>query len=129
CACSKANTHSFDLICSTPCDVRLHSPLPVFPIVCKSRWEIVRSILRGARRFRRQHHRLDVGAKALPWHQSINRFERIALRRQCRQSLLRIEKPQLTDPRLPDHVLANETRTALSKRLFLEVPLCLPISN
>src|SRR5499427_8258742 len=47
-----------------------------------------------------QHHRLDIGAKALPWHQSIDCFERIAFRRQCRQPLVRIKEPQLPHPGL-----------------------------
>ena len=47
-----------------------------------------------------QPHSLDVGAKRLPWHQSINCFERIALRRQCRHPLVRIKEPQLPHPGL-----------------------------
>src|SRR5216110_3053727 len=35
---------------------------------------------------------VNVGPKAFPWYQPINSFERIALRRQCRQPLLRIEE-------------------------------------
>jgi hypothetical protein len=72
---------------------------------------------------RRQHHRLDVGSKALPRHQSIDGFERITLRRQRCQPLLRIEEPKLTHLRLPTHVVAHQTRTARSDWLFLEVPM------
>src|SRR2546423_2919254 len=74
-------------------------------------------------RVRCQNDRLNVGPKAFPWYQPINSFERIALRRQCRQSLLRIEKSKLTHLRLPNHAIAHETRTGRSKRLFFEVPL------
>jgi hypothetical protein len=55
--------------------------------------------------------------------QPIDGFERIALRRQRRQSLLRIEKSQLTHPRLPTHAIAHETRIDQSVQLFFEAPL------
>src|SRR5262249_27936700 len=47
-----------------------------------------------------QHYSLDVGAKPLPWHQSIDCFKRIALRRQHDQPLVRIKDPQLPHPAL-----------------------------
>src|SRR5205085_1871273 len=72
---------------------------------------------------RRQHDRLDVGAKTLPWNQPIDGFERIALRRQRRQPFLRIEKTELTHPRLPNHAITHETRTDQSVQLFFEAPL------
>src|SRR5262245_8997133 len=58
-----------------------------------------------------QHHSLDVGAKRLPWHQSIDCFEPIALRRQCRQPLVRIKEPQLPHPpRCPIYGDGSQTR-------------------
>jgi hypothetical protein len=47
-----------------------------------------------------QHHTLYVDTKALPGHQSIDCFERITFRRQCRQPLARIAQPELPHPRL-----------------------------
>src|SRR5262249_32170404 len=52
------------------------------------------------KRVRGEHHRLDLGAKALPWHEMIDGFERIAPRRQSFQALIGIEKSQLTHRRL-----------------------------
>src|SRR5205823_2952824 len=72
---------------------------------------------------RRQHDRLDVGTKALPRHQSIDGFERITLRRQRRQPLLSVEEPELTHPCLPNHAVANETRTTQSEWPFFEAPI------
>src|SRR5208282_874385 len=71
---------------------------------------------------RRQYNRLNVGAEALPRHQSINRFKRIAFRRQARQPLFCIEEPELTHPSLPNHAVTLETRTTRSKRVFFEAP-------
>src|SRR5438874_948043 len=71
---------------------------------------------------RRQHDRLDVGTNALPRHASIYSFDRITLRRQRRQPLLSVEEPELTHLRLPNHAVANETRTTQSEWLFFEVP-------
>src|SRR4029077_8854607 len=47
-----------------------------------------------------EHHRLDLGAKALPRHETINGSERIAHRRQGFQALIGIEKSQLPHHRL-----------------------------
>src|SRR5437762_482288 len=71
----------------------------------------------------RRNDRLDVGTKALPRHQSIDGFERITLRRQRRQPLLSVEEPELTHLRLPNHAVANETRTTQSEWPFFEAPL------
>jgi hypothetical protein len=54
---------------------------------------------------RREHHRLDLGAKALPRHETIDGFERIVPRRQGFQALIGIEKSQL--PAKGDHPLAT----------------------
>src|SRR5262245_20029664 len=56
--------------------------------------------------------RIEVGTKALPRHQSINGFKRVPLRRQRRQSLVRVKKPELTHQRPPNHAIANDTRIA-----------------
>ena len=72
---------------------------------------------------RRQYDRLNIGAKALPRHQAINRFERIAFQRQRRQPLFCIEEPELAHPNLPNHALTLETRTIRSGRVFFEAPL------
>src|SRR5471032_3256791 len=73
---------------------------------------------------RRQHHGLDVGAKLLPRHQRTDRNQRIALRRQHRQTLVRIEKPHLRHSKLPqtNHIW-RKTRTHQTPMLFFEVPL------
>ena len=52
---------------------------------------------------------------------SIDGFQRIALRRQRRQPLLRIEKPELSG--LPNHAIAIETRTTRAEQLFFEASL------
>jgi signal transduction histidine kinase len=45
----------------------------------------------------------------------------IALRRQCCQPLVHIEKPKLPHPSLPNHAVQDETRTGRQGRLFFEV--------
>jgi len=37
------------------------------------------------------------------------------------QPHLRIEQPELTHPRLPNHLIAHQTRTAKAEALFFEV--------
>jgi hypothetical protein len=44
---------------------------------------------------RRQHRSLNVAAKAFPWHQLIDGLKRIALRRESRQPIIRIEESEL----------------------------------
>ena len=66
-----------------------------------------------------EHHRLDLGAKALPRDETINGFERIAPRRQGFQALIGIEKSQLPHLRLCDQNLTHQIRTG---RDFFEVP-------
>ena len=58
-----------------------------------------------------EHHRLDLGAKALPRDETINGFERIAPRRQGFQALIGIEKSQLPHLRLCDQNLTHQIRT------------------
>jgi hypothetical protein len=50
-----------------------------------------------------EHHRLDLGAKALPRHETINGFERITPRRQGFQALIGIKKSQM-----PHHELLTK---------------------
>src|SRR5262249_45786562 len=77
-----------------------------------------------------QHHRLDIGAKALPWHQSIDCFERIALRRQCRQPLVRIKEPQLPHPGLRESSPSRARFAQVSGRsYFSRRPLLNLLSN
>jgi hypothetical protein len=45
-----------------------------------------------------EHHRLDLGTKALPRHETINAFERIAPRRQGFQALIGIENLSSPSP-------------------------------
>src|SRR5262245_17762898 len=59
-----------------------------------------------------QRHSLDVGAKRLPW---LDYFERIALRRQCRQPLSRII------------AVTSEIRTGQRQELFFEEPSILTL--
>ena len=76
------------------------------------------------RLLRRHHHRLDIGAEALPRNQRSDRFQRIALLRQRRKPPIRVEKSQLPHPFAPqNHVLANEIRIAPRRSQSFEVPL------
>src|SRR6185369_16835583 len=70
-----------------------------------------------------QHHRLDLGAKALPRHEMINGFERIAPRRQVLQPLIGIEKSRLTHRPSANQNLTHQIRTGREKQLFFEVPM------
>jgi hypothetical protein len=45
---------------------------------------------------RRQHYRLNLGAEALERHPPIDHLQRIALRRNRRKPLVRIEKSELS---------------------------------
>jgi hypothetical protein len=63
-----------------------------------------------------------VSMSARKFFQSIDCFERIAFRRQCRRPLVRIKETELTHPRLPNHAITHKTRTGQWERLFFEVP-------
>ena len=52
-------------------------------------------------------HEEALTPKALPRHQPIDGFKRIALRRQRNQPLVGVEKPELTHLRLPNHAIAH----------------------
>src|SRR5262249_32351890 len=70
-----------------------------------------------------EHHRLDRGTKALPRHEMIDGFERIAARRQGFQALIGIEKSQLPHRRLCESKSHASDSTGREKQLFFEVPL------
>jgi hypothetical protein len=68
-----------------------------------------------------QHHSLDVGAKRLPWQQSIDCFERIALRRQRRLPLVHQRTPT-PHPRLRESCYHAGDSHSQRQGLFFEVP-------
>src|SRR5450759_1608100 len=73
---------------------------------------------------RRQHHRLNLGTKTLERHHPINHLQWIALRRNRRKPLVRIEKSDLPHRATSANlVVISQTRTNWLRRLFFEVPL------
>src|ERR1039457_575369 len=72
---------------------------------------------------RRQHHRLNLGTKTLERHHPINHLQWIALRRNRRKPLVRIEKSDLPHRATSANlVVLSQTRTNWLRRLFFEVP-------
>jgi hypothetical protein len=67
---------------------------------------------------RYQHHGFDGGAKILPRCRSIECLERVALRRQWPQSLVRIKEPEL--PILPSGIMppTYETNKSVGAAVF-----------
>ena len=77
----------------------------------------------------RQHHGLNLSTEALERHHSIDHLQRIALRRNRRKPLVRIEKSKLSHrPTSATLILISQTRTKWLRRLFFEVPNSLSIT-
>src|ERR1019366_8985968 len=73
---------------------------------------------------RRQNHGLNLGTKTLERHHPINHLQWIALRRNRRKPLVRIEKSDLPHRATSANlILISQTRTNWLRRLFFEVPL------
>src|SRR5208283_3441415 len=73
---------------------------------------------------RRQRRSLNVAAKAFPWHQPIDGLKRIALRRECRQPIIRIEESELPHRASP-RIMARGSRLARVRKIgyFSRCPL------
>src|SRR5450759_5607164 len=73
---------------------------------------------------RSQHYGLNLGTEALERHHPIYNLQRIALRRNRRKPLVRIEKSELPHrPTFANLGIISQTRTNRLSRLFFEVPL------
>src|SRR5674476_334593 len=65
---------------------------------------------------RRQYRSLNVAAKALPWHQPVDCLKRIALRRECRQPIIRIEESELPHRASP-RIMPSDSRLARVRKI------------